>query len=404
MAKIKRLRLSRGKVTLSCQGSHRAITSFLNQAVQAHLQLENISWVSSDQMEFTLFLSDFYRAIKILKKYHLRMKIVEKSGFPFWLYHMKTRKFFYLGILLFVCLLFVFSSFIWRIDIKGTEHISEELVRSLLKQEGVYVGQLKYRLKDQEQIRHRLLSRIPESVWIGIQIEGTRALITIVEKKQVEKSQDDLPAHGPVHLVAKKAAMITDMKVEKGNPLVGVHDIVEKGELLVSGIYGDLENETSGNIIGAKGKVFGEVWYEADVEIPTSQTRKVFTGTSEKVILLYFRSWTVMRPFFKPGFKNYEILEKERPIYLGKWKLPFGWIEREYLQMKETKYKLSEAEARSIGKRKAAEELKQTLGEDGKILVQKVLHQRSENGKVYLKIHFDAIENIAVPKPIIQGE
>ena len=43
--------------------------------------------------------------------------------------------------------------------------------------------------------------------------------------------------------------------------------LLKKG-ILVSGIYGELENETSGNIIGAKGKVLGEVWYEADVEVP----------------------------------------------------------------------------------------------------------------------------------------
>lgn len=404
MAKIKWLSLSQGKVSLACSGSQLSITSFLNQAVQAHLHLENISWVSTDQIVLTILLADFHRTIKLLKKYNLRMKILKKEGFPFWIYHMKIRKYFYLGILLFVCLLFAFSSFIWRVDIKGTKHVSEELVRTLLEQEGVYVGQLKYRLKDQEQIKHRLLSQIPESVWIGFQIEGTRALITIVEKKRVEKSQDNLPSYGPVHLIAKKEAMITDMQVEKGNPLVGVHDTVEKGELLVSGIYGDLENETSGNIIGAKGKVFGEVWYEAEVEIPTSQVRHTFTGASEKVIYLYFRSWIFTRPFFKTKFKNYEIQEKPRPLYLGNWKLPFGWIEREYLQMKKTKYTLRESEAVLLGKRRATEELKRTLGEDGKILVEKVLHQRSENGKVYLKIHFDVIENIAVPKPIIQGE
>jgi similar to stage IV sporulation protein len=37
-------------------------------------------------------------------------------------------------------------------------------------------------------------------------------------------------------------------------------------------------------------------------------------------------------------------------------------------------------------------------------LGQKVLQKRQENGKVYLKVHFDVIENIAKIQPILQGE
>lgn len=398
------LSLSRGKVELLCSGERFSIASFLNQAVEHQLHLEKVSWVDSNQIVFTIFLSDFDTIVQLLKRHRLRMKIAKKRGLPFWIYHMKIRKSFYLGILLFVCLIVIFSSFIWRIDIRGTEQVSEELVRSLLRKEGIYVGQLKYRLKDPEQIKHQLLSKIPELAWLGIQIEGTRALVTVVEKKRVEKMQENLPSYGPVHLVAKKEAMITDMQVEKGNPLVGIHDIVEKGEMLVSGIYGDLEKESSGNIIGAKGKVFGEVWYEAAIEVPTVQIRNVFTGGSQKGFYPYFGSWILPNPFVQPKFANYKISEKIRPLSFGDWQLPFGWIEREYLQMRKVKVRLNGSEAKRLGLQRAREALKQTLGEDGKILYEKILHQRAENGKVYLKIHFDAVENIAVPKPIIQGE
>jgi len=404
LSKEKWLSFSHGKVELLGKGSKDSISSFLNHAVQAQLHLENIYWLSRDQIVFTVLLTDFQRTVQLLKKYRLQMKILKKIGFPFWLKHLRLNQSFYVGFLLFIFLLILLSSFIWRIDINGLEHLSEERVRALLKQEGVYVGQFKYRIKDQETIRQRLLSQLPESTWIGLQMEGTRVLVTIVEKKQVERQKDSLPSYGPVHLVAKKDAMITDMRVEKGNPVVGVHDIVKKGDLLVSGVYGELEKESSGNIIGAKGKVLGEVWYEANVEVPVMLARNVLTGDSQKAIQLYFRSWIFAWPFFQPKFREYEIVDHIRPIYLGKWKLPFGWIEKNYLQTKKVTEKLKEAEAVSVGKKRAEDELKRKLGKDGKILVEKVLHQRFERGKVYLKIHFDVIENIAVPKPILQGE
>lgn len=395
---------SRGKVELCCQGSNHSISSFLNQAVQTHLHFENIYWIANDQLAFTILVTDFRRTVSLLRKNGLRMKITKKMGLPFLFAHLQMKKFFYLGMLLFVALLILFSSFVWRVDIKGTEQLADERVRMLLKQEGIYVGQWKYRIKDLGEIQQRLIAQMPELSWIGLQIEGIRVLITVVEKKQVEKTKDPFSSDGPVHLVAKKDAMITDMQVEKGNPLVGVHDIVKKGDILVSGIYGELENESSGHIIGAKGKVLGEVWYEADVEVPVSQTRNVLTGESEKVNQLYLYSWIVQWPFFQPKFQDYELVERVYPIHLGNWTLPFGRIEKEYFQTKKVKDKLSKSEAIFVGKKRAEEELKRKLGKDGKILVEKVLHQRFENGKVYLKIHFDVVENIATPKPILQGE
>ncbi len=60
-------------------------------------------------------------------------------------------------------------------------------------------------------------------------------------KKQNQKIKS-LPQ--PQHLVANKRAVISDMFIEKGKPLVGVHQYVEKGQLLVSGIISEA-NETS---------------------------------------------------------------------------------------------------------------------------------------------------------------
>lgn len=299
------------------------------------------------------------------------------------------------------------SSFIWKIDIQGTENISKEQVRSVLKEEGLYIGQLKYRLPDQEMLKQRLQVKMPETSWIGLEVKGTRVLITIVEKKQVEKIQEELPSYGPVHLIAKKEALITDLRVERGNPLVGVHDVVEKGEILVSGIYGEdqeQQDKPSGKVVGAKGKVWGEVWYQADVEIPMTQNKHEYTGLRQKAVYPFIGSLLIRHPFQKPEYQKYETVQRVHPIVLGNWELPIGWMEEEYLQMKRTRHKLTKQEAILLGKGRAQADLKQTLGEDGKILTQKVLHQRLESGKVYLKIHFDVIENIAIPKPIIQGE
>ncbi|GAA3321726.1 hypothetical protein GCM10020331_038740 [Ectobacillus funiculus] len=47
--------------------------------------------------------------------------------------------------------------------------------------------------------------------------------------------------------------MIERLFVEKGKPAVAVHDHVEKGQLLVSGMYGKEDNPT---LVPAKGVIF----------------------------------------------------------------------------------------------------------------------------------------------------
>lgn len=392
----------KGSVDLTCSGSE--ITPFLNHVIQKKIQLENIYWESQQQIRLTVQLASFFQLTKLIRKYGLKMRIQRKTGLPFWMYQIRLKKFFYAGIVLFVLALFAMSSFVWQVDIKGTDRVPENVVRTILKQEGIYLGQVKYRLPEQETLKQRLLARIPDIVWIGLEIEGTRVIVTVVEKKQIEKLQEKLSAVGPVDLIAKKEALITDMQIEQGNPRVGIHDVVAKNDILVSGIYGDAETPEMGKVVGAKGKVLGEVWYEAEVQVPVIQQRKVFTGEREKVVYPFIGSWVIKMPYFKTTFRNFEIMDRAKPVYLGKWQLPFGIWEEEYMQMKSTKMKLTEQAAHTLGRQRARADLKQKLGEDGKILTEKVLHQRLENGKVYLKIHFDVVENIATPKPILQGE
>jgi similar to stage IV sporulation protein len=395
--------LVKGKVRLACTGER--VTGLINQTVQAGIHLEDIQWVHEQKLHLTVPLTHFFSFVSIARRNKVRLKIVKKEGVPFFMRKLKRRKAFLLGVALFILLTLSLSSFVWRVQIEGNEQIPERYVQALLKKEGVFVGQLKGKLPEAEVIQHDLLMHLPKASWVGFRVEGTRVIVTIVEKKEPETKKEENRDPGPVNLVAKKNAMVYDLRVERGNPLVEVNQVVKKGQILVSGIYGDPENPDHGKIVGAKGKVIGEVWYESNVSVPLVQKRKVYTGERVKKLSPYLFSMIIPNPFAeKVPFKKVETIRKIHSCYLGKWRLPFGLVEDEILEMKWVKKDLTPEDAVMLGKMRAREELQQRLGRNGRILEEKILHQRVENGKVNLKVHFDAIENIASIQPILQGE
>jgi similar to stage IV sporulation protein len=380
------------------------VSRFINEATRAGFELRSITWMGPSRVRCTLFVPDFFRLRPLLRSTGTKVRIVQKKGFPFLWMRFMRRRFFALGVLLFLLLLFGLSSVVWSIEVEGNERIPETELRTLLREEGVYIGQLKQRIKPAEEIQYRLGEKMPQLSWVGFRIEGTRAVLTVVEKKQVE----DLPEkqeQGPVHLVAKRGALITDMQVERGRPVVEVQDVVKKGQLLVSGRYGDPQNEETGHLVGAKGKVWGQVWYESVVEVPLTQKRKVYTGNRTDGYYPYIAARMIRFPFAqKELFAQSESIHHVKTIRWGGWRLPFGWVREERLEMEWVEKKLSKQEAIALGVERAREDLLSQMGEESSILDQKVLHPRVDSGKVVMKIQFDAVENIADPQPILQGE
>ncbi|MBS7530107.1 sporulation protein YqfD [Hazenella sp. IB182353] len=391
-----------GRVVVECRGMK--LASFLNLITKANIRVYDIYWVDEHRLKMTVLLSQFYELVKLMKQNQVRMRILHKSGLPFYMEKAKKRKWFYVGAILFLFSLYGLTSFIWNVDIEGNKKIPASQIQNILKQEGVFVGQWKRRLPDTVLLQENLLRKMDDTSWVGVRTEGTRMIITIVEKKVPEPNDDQAKIREPVHLIAKKNALIYEMKVDRGNPKVKVNDMVKKGQILVSGIYGDGEQNNTNQIAGAKASILGEVWYESEIEIPLVQKKKVYSGYREKGRFPYVFRFQLKNPFFSPPYKQYEQIQQIDRMRVGNWELPFGIIEEQYLEMQWVRSQLSEEEGIKLGLEQAKLELLADLGKGSQIVAEKILHHRQENGKVYVKVHFDVVENITEKQPIFQGE
>lgn len=391
-----------GEVTLVCRGAK--LTPFFNDVVQAGIVLHQVHWLGEETVQITILVPDFKRTVSFLRVHGCKMKIVRKSGVPFLIARAWRRKFFVTGAVLFIAFLYILSSLVWRVDILGNEKIPTQLVQTLLQKEGVYPGQWKGKIPSQEKLKQRMLAQLPQATWIGVQIEGTRIVVTVVEKKGVDQATEPEKT-GPVDLVAKKDALIVDFSVEQGNPLVEVNDTVQKGQVLVSGRYGDPTIPEGGELIGAKGVVLGEVWYESEVLVPLKMEYKKYTGNRISKTVPMIGSWQIRNPFGEDQpYDMFEVISNESMLQIGKWRFPFGWVKEDYMETRVEKKKLTQSQAIEVGLSRARAEILRFLGEQGRIIEEKILQQSIKNGKVYLKINFDVVENIAVSRPFLQGE
>src|SRR5699024_9817886 len=121
---------------------------------------------------------------------------------------------------------------------------------------------------------------------------------------------------GPRNLVATKKGIIKKIYVTKGQPEVSVNDFVEVGDVLVSGILNDIEDngseENSGmspELIAAEAEITAQTWYEINVTVPLSTNQETLTGNQKKKY--YLRLGNIQLPIWNFGSPDYEHTHQE---------------------------------------------------------------------------------------------
>ncbi len=97
-------------------GSRRFVNLCRNHGIELWL----ISYNDSEEMLYCrIFLKDFYKLRPIARKCKVWAVVKERSGFPFVLDMMRQRLSFFVGVGVFIFLLFFLSSRIWGILVEG---------------------------------------------------------------------------------------------------------------------------------------------------------------------------------------------------------------------------------------------------------------------------------------------
>lgn len=223
---------------------------------------------AGNSYDLYLSLSDFRKIRPYVRKTHTKVILKKRYGFPFFLYRYRKRKLFFIGIFLCICLIWIYSQFIWDIHFQGNKRWTDQTLTAFLKTEGISPGMHKKDVNCQGIVK-ALRKEYNEIVWVSASIDGSRLKIQIKENEDGRSvASSDLSANSsedtentsdhPTDLVASMDGVITKMITRTGVPQVHIGDTVTKGTLLVSGRI---------EILNDSGEVTGYQYEHADADI-----------------------------------------------------------------------------------------------------------------------------------------
>lgn len=372
--------------------------ALLNDAVEAGLILRHIERTSPDTAVVVTDLPTFFALPPLLKRRGCKVHVLERGGLPFLLKRVSGRMVFAAGLLGFVFGLWLLGQMVWSIDVTGNEKIAESRVLAAAREAGIRPLQWKFRLDEPRELSRKLVRALPGAAWVGVEVRGTGVHIRIAEQTLPEKRE---PV-GPRHLVSAYDAVITRLIAERGQPVVNTHDRVKRGDVLISGLVGTEERQAA---VVAEGRVRGLVWHEFEIVSPLVHKYRVYSGESKiRRYVTFGKRALQISGFGEPLFAAHESEVEHKVLAWRKWTLPIGYI-REVLREAGTEEEQVPPEfAREIGLTQARGELLQRAGEDAVIRDEKILHEKNEGGKVYMKVLFEVEQDIAAERSIIRGD
>lgn len=379
----------RGYVIIEVSGF--SVERFLNLAAHKGIYLWDIN---RNDKGITVKVS--IRGFKLLKpcskKTRCHIKIATKEGFPFVIHKYRKRKILVLGILFFIGVLYFLSSFIWTIEITGNSRINkEELIEySILEglKPGTYKGKLDLRV-----IEKNFMSKFEDISWISISTKGTKAKIELTEI--IEKTQI-IDRTKPCDIVATKNGLIVSIAVNAGTPKVKQKDVVEKGDILVSGelIIGEEGAEQKREYVHASAEVKAKLWYEFDLKESINYNEKIYTGQTKKEYSLEILDKKFNMLNTSIPYTSYDKISDVKQLnFGGDFSLPIALIVDEYSEYILEEKTRSTEEIKNLIQLQLDKIIKEQFDTTVQIIDKSIQYQ-TQNNEVSAKIIVTTIESI----------
>ena len=368
-------------VKVKISGSN--INNYLKRVIKKKIHIIRLIPVSYKEIHVILKYSEYKKLLNLKSIYEV--ELIENLGRKKVEEVLKNNSLLLIFMILGLILIIFLSNVVFSIDIIHQDRNIRELLKEELERYGVVKYSLKKDYDELVNIKNKILEDNKELLeWIEISLYGTKYIVRVEERKLNEKEEE----YRYQSIVSKKDAVIYRVDAIRGEKVKQVNDYVSKGDTVISGYITRPDN--SKVLTKAEGRVYGEIWYEVDIDYPIVYQETNYTGRVKTVYSLYFFN----KRFGLFDFEEYRTFKTKSRVLVSNNVLDIKFV-------KEKQYEViikDEVYTEDIAKIKAIDYIKNKMISDNKDIVEikevKILEESIDEDSIDFKLFIRVIEDI----------
>ncbi|MBQ3181546.1 MAG: sporulation protein YqfD [Clostridia bacterium] len=373
----------KGYLTITVSGKF--CERFIQVCALNSILLWDIVRISKASIRCKISAKAFLHLRKIARNTNVSIHINVKHGFPFFVKKYKERKIALFSIAIIIVTVVVLNQFVWGIEVRGNHTIPKEKIISVLNESGLKIGTLKSKI-DQQELKKVSLLKIPELAWLWVDKKGSKIVVDVREKIL----PPDIPAPDDYYnIVAKKDALIVEMTVKDGVPVVNTGETILAGTVLVTGKI-PVPSKQLTRYVRASANVRARVWYEEKEIFSTISTTRCETGKSKTYYTLDFFG-NKLRLFHRDNapYKNYDLEEKSYSFF------GTSLNKKVYKEIELKKEFLTEESVKDFGANQIIAKIEEMTAPDSQRVSCDISHKKLNDTTIEVLVKAEYLENIA---------
>lgn len=369
------------------------VNNYLKRVIKRKINFIKVIPINPKEIDIILKYNEYLKLLEYKTIYEIT--IVEKLGLLKVGEILIKNQILLIFIILGLLLIYSLSNVIFKVEVIHHDKYIRELVTNELAKYDIKKYTLKKSYQELETIEDKILNDNKDVLeWLEIVVNGTFLSVRVEERIIKEEKKD----YEYQSIIAKKNAVIKRINAIRGEVIREEDTYVKKGDTIISGFI-TLPNNTK-IPTSAEGEVYGEVWYEVDIDYPFVYQESNLTGKNKTGITIKFFNKEI-NIFNNAKYKS----------FTSKNKILFQDNLLKLQVIKEKRYEMiikDEVYTEELVQSKAISYIKEKLMKDNSDITEiadiKILSSKIDHDSIHFNLFVTAIESIGEVLPINEEE